>query len=152
MPPMPLKCDTICFKAPSYYLLQIDNLPNGSILIAGLNLNNPVSVQRNKDIIKIFLQGGGNPVADINREFIATQLSFGLAGGTASPSSFNVFWSPLRCSGLAFAPVTLTNGVTLSPDSLMDTLITQTQLAIRENRPADMSAIAQILALLNGRC
>jgi hypothetical protein len=40
----------------------------------------------------------------------------------------------------------------LSPDSLLDTLYMQAQLAIRQNRTADMIPIAQILALLNARC
>ena len=60
--------------------------------------------------------------------------------------------STLVLTFLIFTPVTLSNGVTLSRDSLMDTLFNQSILAIKENRTQDMSALAQILALLNGRC
>jgi hypothetical protein len=53
---------------------------------------------------------------------------------------------------LNFTQVTLSNGVTLDRDSLLDTLFMQSVLAIKENRTQDMVALAQILALLNGRC
>jgi hypothetical protein len=66
--------------------------------------------------------------------------------------AFNTYWSPLRCSGVFFAPVTLSNGVVLDPDSLLDTLYMQTQQAIRQNRFADFASLAQILTLLNRRC
>src|SRR5262249_24772434 len=46
--PMPIKCDTICFRSSTYFLLRLDFLPSGSILIGGVNLNNPVSILRNK--------------------------------------------------------------------------------------------------------
>ncbi|MCI0661087.1 MAG: hypothetical protein L0220_08435, partial [Acidobacteria bacterium] len=150
--PMPIKCDTICFRNSTYFLLRLDFLPNGSILIGGVNLNNPVSIQRSKDQIRIALQGGSGPLQRINQQFVATQMSLAFAGGTASPVVFNAFWSQLKCSGIQFQPVTLSNGVTLSPESLFDTLYMQAQLAIRQNRTADMIPIAQILALLNARC
>lgn len=149
---MPIKCDTICFRSPSTYLLRLNNLPNGSILIAGANFNNPVSIQRSKEIIRNALQGSGTPMADINREFVATQLSFASAGGVGSPVAFNTYWSPLRCSGVFFPAVTLSNGVVLNPDSLMDTLYMQAQQAIRQNRTADLAPIASILNLVNKRC
>jgi len=91
-------------------------------------------------------------MADINREFVATQLSFAFSGGVGSPVAFNTYWSPLRCSGVFFRPVTLSNGVMLNPDSLIDTLYMQAQLAIRQNRTQDLGPIAQILMLLNSRC
>lgn len=151
-PPMPMKCDTICFRSPSYYLLRLNYLPNGSILISGLNFNNPVSIQRSKEQIRIALQSQGTGMAEINREFVAMQLSLAFAGGGSSPVVFNTFWSPLRCSGITFAPVTLSNGITLTPDSLIDTLFMQTQQAIRENRTADMGKLSTIIKLLNTRC
>jgi len=149
---MPIKCDTICFRSSTYFLLRLDFLPSGSILIGGVNLNNPVSVLRNKDQIRLALQGGAGPLQKLNQQFVATQLSLANAGGTASPVVFNTFWSRLSCSGIDFQPVTLSNGVTLSPDSLLDTLVTQATLAIKQNRTVDMVAIANILALLNQRC
>lgn len=147
-----MKCDTICFRDPIYFQLRLNYLPGGSILIGGFNLNNPVSIQRSKDQIRNALMGGSGPLQQLNQQFVATQLSLAFNGGTASPVVFNTFWSPLKCSGVYFNPVTLSNGVTLAPDSLLDTLYQQSQLAIRENRTADMIPLAQILALLNSRC
>ena len=149
---MPMKCDTICFRTSTYFLLRLDYLPGGSILIGGANLNNPVSILKSKDLIRNALQGGAGPVQKLNQQYVATQLSLASAGGIGSPVVFNTFWSPLKCSGVHFDPVTLSNGVELSPDSLLDTLNTQAQLAIKQNRTADMLIIAQILSLLNGRC
>jgi hypothetical protein len=149
---MPIKCDTICYRPPSYLLLRLDYLPNGSILIGGVNLNNPVSIQRSKNQIRIALEGGSGPLQRINQQFVATQINFAYAGGTGSPVVFNTLWSRLRCNGIEFQPVTLSNGVTLSPDSLLDTLVQQAISAIKQNRTQDMIPIAQILALLNSRC
>jgi hypothetical protein len=153
MPPMPVKCDTVCYRSIQYYLTNgMNRLPNGAILIGGTNFNNPVSIQRNKELIMQVLQGGTGPLQMLNKQFVAMQLSLASAGGTGSPVVFNTFWSPIRCSGITFTPVTLSNGVSLSRDSLLDTLFMQAQLAIRENRTQDMVALANIIALLNGRC
>ena len=149
---MPFKCDTLCYRTPTYYLLNINSLPSGSILIGGVNNNALVSIQRSKDQIRLALQGGANPLQQLNQQFVTMQISFAATGGSRSPVVFNSFWSPLRCSGLEFTPVTLSNGVTLSPDSLLDTLYQQVFLAIKMNRTADMPALTQILSMLNGRC
>lgn len=151
-PPMPFKCDTLCYRTPTYYLLNINSLPSGSILIGGVNNNALVSIQRSKDQIRLALQGGSNPLQQLNQQFVTMQISFAATGGSRSPVVFNSFWSPLRCSGLEFTPVTLSNGVTLSPDSLLDTFYQQVFLAIKMNRTADMPALTQILSMLNGRC
>jgi hypothetical protein len=149
---MPIKCDTICFRSASEWLLRLNRLPNGSIIIMGFNFNNPVSIQRNVQAIQQALQSTATPMQRLNREFVALQLSLATAGGTGSPVVFNSFWSPLRCSGLNFPPVTLSNGYVFTPDTLLNDLVLQSQAAIRENRSADFQALANILALLNGRC
>lgn len=124
-------------------------MPSGAILVDGVNFDNPISIQRNRNIVVGALNG---TIGELNRQWVATQLSLAFYGGTASPVIFNVYWSPLRCSGLNFAPVTLSNGVTLSSDSLLDTLVMQVTLAIKENRSQDFSTLAAILAMLNERC
>jgi hypothetical protein len=63
-----------------------------------------------------------------------------------------VFWSPLRCSQAEFAPVTLSNGTVLSPESLLDTLQNETIDAIRDNRSQDFDKLASVWAQLNGNC
>jgi hypothetical protein len=86
----------------------------------------------------------------LNQEFVAAQLSLNAAGGSGSPVTYNVLWSMLSCYQINFATVTLSNGATLAPASMLADLFTQAQLAIQENRTADMSAIAAIFDLLNG--
>jgi len=149
---MPIKCDTVCFRSASDWLQRLNRLPNGAILIMGINFNNPISIQRNVQAIQQALQNGATPMQQLNREFVALQLSLASAGGTGSPVVFNAFWSPLRCSGLVFPPVTLSNGYVFTPDTLLNDLVLQSQAAIRDNRGADFQALANILALLNGRC
>lgn len=151
-PPMPIKCDTICFRSHLHFLNRIDNLPNGSILIGGVNVNAPINIQRNKEKVRQALFGGLSPLQQINQQFVATQISMILYGGTGAPAAFNTLWSSLRCSGITFPPVTLSNGVTIDPDSLVNTLFVETQNAIKQSRTADMIPLVQILALLNSRC
>ncbi|MEP7339276.1 MAG: SdrD B-like domain-containing protein, partial [Acidobacteriota bacterium] len=149
---VPTKCDTICWRPTQYFITYIRNLPGGTVLIYGVNANNPVGNQSSNNAVRQALYGGQSVTQRFNKEYVTGQLSISSAGGSGSPVTFNTFWSPLSCSGIAFAPVTLSNGVTLSPSSLLDTLVTQSNLAIRENRTQDMGALASIWALLNGRC
>lgn len=144
-----VKCDTICWRATQFFITNIRYLPGGAILIPGVNANNPSGIQQSTDAIRSALQ---SPAGSIKREYVTAQLSMAYSGGTGSPVVFNAFWSALSCSGISFNPVTLSNGVTLTSSSLLDTLVTQTNLAIKENRSSDAAALAGIWALLNGRC
>ncbi len=146
------KCDTICWRPTQFFITNIRYLPGGAVLIAGVNANNPIGIQQGTDAIKIALQGGAGQMQKLNKEYVTVQLSLAYSGGSGSPVVFNTFWSALSCSGVAFAPVTLSNGVTLAPSSLLDTLVTQTNLAIKQNRLNDMGALADIWKLFNGRC
>ena len=146
------KCDTICFRSPQYYLLNLESLPRGSVLIGGANNNQPTS---NRSQIALALKGtatgfGLTPSQRLNQEFVAAQLSIIAAGGDGSPVAFNVFWSMLSCYNLNFASTTLSNGFVLSPASMLNDLFEQAQLAIRQNRPADFDKLAAIFDLLNG--
>ncbi|MBS1788129.1 MAG: HYR domain-containing protein [Acidobacteria bacterium] len=148
------KCDTICFRSPQYYLLNLGSLPRGSVLIGGVNNNQPVSTG-NRTQIALALRGnatgfGLTPLQRLNQEFVAAQLSVIAAGGDGSPVAFNAFWSMLSCYNLNFASVMLSNGVVLSPASMLNDLFEQTQLAIRQNRTADFDKLTAILDMLNG--
>ncbi len=146
------KCDTICWRTTQFFLTNISHLPGGTVLIYGVNANNPVGNQSAANAIRQALNGGAAATQRFNKEYVTGQLSISYAGGSGSPVTFNTYWSPLTCSGIAFGPVTLSNGVTLSSTSLLDTLVTQSNLAVRENRQQDLGALADIWALLNGRC
>lgn len=106
----------------------------------------------NTNAIRLLLQGGMSATQRLNSAFVTAQMSMNAAGGPSSAVVFNVFWSPLRCSGVSFAPVTLSNGVTFTIESLLDTLMNETVGAIRDNRQQDYDALAGIWSALNGRC
>ena len=146
------KCDTICWRSTQFFITNIRHLPGGTVLISGVNANNPIGIQQGNASVRIALQGGSSPMQRLNKEYVTAQLSLAYSGGSGSPVVFNTFWSALSCSRISFAPVTLSNGVTLSSNSLLDTLVNQTNLAIRENRLNDMGLLADIWALLNGTC
>ena len=154
MPPKSAKCDTICFRSPQHYLLNLNNLPPGRVLIGGVNNNQPVG-SNSTQTIGLALRGStGNlpltPLQRLNQEFVAAQLNVNAAGGAGSPVTYNAFWSMLSCYRINFAAVTLSNGATLDPNSMLNDLFQQTQLAIQQNRTADMNALAAIFDLLNG--
>jgi hypothetical protein len=146
------KCDTICWRSTQHFLNNFRHLPGGAILIPGVNFNNPVSIQGNLNAVRIALQGGFSPMQKLSKEFVTAQLSLAGAGGTASPVVFNTYWSPLRCSGVRFNEITLSTGFKLTQESLLNDLVDQTTLAIKNNRSQDYAALAGIWALLNGRC
>lgn len=143
------KCQSLCFRAPQYFALNFSRLPEGVVVIGGINFNIPISAS-NVAAIRLALAGGASPLQRLNREFLAAQLSLELAGGHSSPSVFTALWSLLSCSGLSFAPATLSNGFTLTPNSMLNDLFEQTRLAIRDNRAADMLVLANLFAQING--
>ena len=149
---MASKCDTLCYRSPQYYLLRLESLPTGPILIGGVNGNALISAKRNRDQVRLALIGGETAMKKLNRQFVTMQLSFAATGGARSPIVFNSFWSPLRCSGLNFTAFTLSNGVRISPDTLMDTLYIEVFNTTKMNRTADMLPLANLLATLNGKC
>jgi hypothetical protein len=141
-------CQTICFQSPQYYLLNMSRLPSGSIIIGGVNFNQPVSIQSYLAETKRALQGGRSALAQLNAEFVAAQMSLiAAAGPFGSPA---VMSGVLRCYGLSFGAVQLTNGFTLSVNTTLGEMLAQAQLAIKENRDADMLELARIFDLING--
>ncbi len=146
------KCDTLCWRTTQHWISNFRYLPGGTVLISGVNANNPVGIQQNLPAVRQALQGGSSAMQRINKEYVTAQLSMAASGGSGSPVVFNAFWSVLSCSNVSFAPVTLSNGVTLAPSSLLDTLNTQSVLAIKQNRHADMFLLADIWTAVNGQC
>jgi len=152
------KCDTICFKTPSNCELLLDCcLPNGAILIGGLNFNNPINVKTNVAAIKKALHPclvnncTLSPLQQLNQQFVAAQLSLLSAGGSAV--TINVLWGTISCYGGAlktFTPITLSDGTVIGPNTMLKVLFMAAETAIRQNRTQDMVAIANIFKLLLG--
>lgn len=150
-----VKCHTICFRSPQFYLLNLNNLPRGEVLIGGVNSNVEVSTN-NIGAIRLALQGNAlgfgtlTPLQQLNQEFVAAQLSLEFAGGDGSPVAFDALWSPLHAYGLNLGPIPLSNGFTFTRDSMLKDVFMQARSAIFEDRKPDMVLIANLLDLLNG--
>jgi hypothetical protein len=138
------KCDFPLFYSPAYFLNPLHPMPGGAVFIGGVNYNAPVSTH-NADAMKFALNGGGlfatNPLQQLNREYVAAQLSLAMAGGDGSPAAYNSLWSPLRCLG-PIGPVQLGNGFLFDSNSMLKDLFIQTRLAILQNRAADYGILA----------
>lgn len=143
------ECSAICFRSPLYFLLNLDRLPNGAVLIGGVNFNRPISTT-NIRAIEIALRGGTAPLQQLNQEFVAAQLNVLNAGGDGSPQVFSAMEGKLRCYNLAFDPVTLSNGFTITVGTKLKDLFQQTKFCILDNRTQDMLALAKLFDLLNG--
>ncbi len=148
-------CNLVCFLSPQYYLLNLDRLPPGSVVIGGYNGNSPVSTANLKVVADGLrdieaLTGAATPRQQFNQEFVAAQLNLLAAGSPSSPSVILALKSKLSCYALNFPAVTLSNGVTISSSSTLGDLFTQGQTAIRSNRAVDLQALTRIFDLLNG--
>lgn len=142
-----LNCQTTCMQSSSYYVININRLPVGDVIIGGVNFNNPVSIQNNLIDVRRALRGGTGPMQLLNQQYVATQISLAAVNGSSISGVFN---SPLACYGLTFEPVQLSSGVVLTRTTMLRDILNQARLSIGENRTDDMLKIATILALLNG--
>ncbi|QQS48372.1 MAG: hypothetical protein IPM66_06965 [Acidobacteriota bacterium] len=142
-------CNAICFRSPRYFLLNVNRLPHGTVLIGGVNYNRPVSTTNTRAMI-LALRGGHTPLQQLNHEFVAAQLNGLLAGGAGSPKYFYAMEGRLSCYNLQFDPITLDNGFILSPETKLKELYEQARFSILQSRPADQIRIAGIFDLLNG--
>ncbi len=141
-------CQKICLRSALYYSLNPGEFPFGSVLIGGVNSNNPIPIGPNNEDVQRALNGGESPLQKLNRQFVALQLSLLNAGTQAnSPAVLN---SQLRCYDVVFDPLQLSNGFKLSRYSLFGDLLNQTRMAITENRVEDFTRLATVLGLLNG--
>ncbi len=150
----PLKCDTFCWHSPQWWLLNPRRIPQGNVLISGVNGNQSVSTD-NRDVIHQVLQGnptgfGLTPMQRFNQEYLTAQLNLLAAGGGGSVVNANVQWANLSCYNISFAPVPLSNGAVLSSASMVKDLFMQAQFAVMQNRTADFAALATLLDRFNG--
>jgi len=115
-------------------------------LIGNYNANQPVNIQTNLPKIKDVLQGGDTPLQQLNKEFVAIQMSILLAGS----SSTGGLQSSPSCYGVQFAPVLLSNGATLTSNSTTNDILSEVRKSFYDQRAVDFSPLAAILALMNG--
>ncbi|MEP7272110.1 MAG: hypothetical protein ABI882_11445 [Acidobacteriota bacterium] len=152
-PPGPLpECTTLCFSSPDYYLSRVGNLPRGTVLVRGANLNQAVSTTSTLQM-KLALDKGNTPNDRFNRQFVAAQLSLLAAPGAAQ----GTLQSRLECYGLNFAPLLLDSGVTLTPKATLDSVMNEARRVARTGSSHDISLLTSILDIINddglhGRC
>ncbi len=145
-PVVALSCQTTCMQSANYYVININRLPQGYVIIPGVNFNNPVNIQSSLTDVRRVLRGGTEPMQVLGREYLATQISLAAVNTGILTGVMN---SPILCYGVNFAPITV-NGLTVSRTTLLRDLLVQTRLAIIENRTDDMVKLAGVLAMING--
>ncbi len=146
----------VCLRATSYFVVNYKRLrffPR-DILISGVNLNHPVEVTNSSTILAALRNPSSAALADFNRQYVTSQLSLALI---PMPSVISGVKSSIGCYGVDFEPVTLSTGATISTDTTVEALFSQCDVVAinpptSEERDADMRALAQILAKLNGTC
>lgn len=146
----------VCLRATSYFVVNYKRLrfwPR-DILISGVNLNHPVEVTNSSTILAALRNPSSAALADFNRQYVTSQLSLALI---PMPSVISGVKSSIGCYGVDFEPVTLSTGATITLDTTIEALFSQCDVVAinpptSEERDADMRALAQILAKLNGTC
>lgn len=143
-------CASVCLRAAEYYLTT-NRLPSGTVLIYGVNGNNPVSTSN--WAVRVALRGnaglgGLTAIQRFNQQYVAFQLNL-LAkhfGGELT----SVLQTTPACYGLNFSPTGLSNGATLRTDTTLGVILAAAQQAAREHRANDLNLITSVLHLLNG--
>ncbi len=146
----------VCLRATSYFVVNYKRIrffPR-DILISGVNLNHPVEVTSSNTILAALRNPSSAPLAEFNRQYVTSQLSMAMV---PLPSVYSMVKSSLACYGIEFESFKLTNEVEITPETSLEALFTQCDLTAidppgSEKRDADMQALSQILAKLNGTC
>ncbi|HMZ21935.1 MAG TPA: hypothetical protein PLD20_28640, partial [Blastocatellia bacterium] len=158
-PPQVIKCSTICFYSPGFFLLNPGRMPTGgAVLVPGFNVNTPLSVGNNFSIINGVLQGNGlyggtmTPAQRFAQQYVTAQMNL-INGSGGGGIEADVLWAGLSCYGLDFTPITLSNGTTLSPESMLKDLFMQARFAAtnQARTDADLNALSNLFARLNGQ-
>ncbi len=144
----PTCSQTICFRSAAYFSLNFGTpeIPKGTVLIGGINLNNPVASTDPR--VKQALDG---QLGAFNREFVAAQLNILNASGLGAANVVTALASELSCYGLQFGLVTLSNGAILTPQSSLSDLISDaTFVAKGGGASRDNCIVTRLLGALNG--
>lgn len=139
---------TICFHSANYFSLNwgTNNIPTGSLLIGGVNFGNPVNSRDSR--VKQALDG---QFGQLNRQYVAAQLSVLGASGLGAANIATALQSQLRCYGLDFDPVTLTGASPFTTETSLLDLFLYTNGAVRSGGSGrDLCVLTKLLAALNG--
>ena len=98
--------------------------------------------------MRLALDGGASAEDQFNRQFVAAQLNLLAAPGQDAEA----LRSKLSCYGVNFAPVTLTQGATITPNVTLGTLMELARSTARGGSSSDLMALANLFAQFNGNC
>ncbi|MGH9938906.1 MAG: immunoglobulin domain-containing protein [Blastocatellia bacterium] len=139
---------TICFRSAAFFSLNSGTplIPNGSVIIGGVNSNSPIpsTDPRVKEALD-------EQVGTFNREFVAAQLNLLVANELGAGNVATALASNLSCYGLQFSSVTLSDGRGLSPQSpLSDLIAGATSVAKETGTDRDKCLLIRLFIALNG--
>jgi len=139
---------TICFRSAAFFSLNSGTplIPNGSVIIGGVNSNSPIP---STDLrVKEALD---EQIGTFNREFVAAQLNLLVANELGAADLATALASHLNCYGLQFSSVTLSSGLVLSPQSPLSDLISgATSVAKETGTDRDKCILIRLFIALNG--
>jgi len=92
--------------------------------------------------MRLALDGGASAEDQFNRQFVAAQLSLLAAPGQDQPA----LGSKLSCYGINFAPVALSQGATITPNTTLGILRDLARSAASSSSGADLTALANLFA------
>ena len=131
-------------RSPQYYALNLNRLPQGSVKVAGNGNNTRVSTDDTARM-SMLLDGGASRLHQLNRQYVAAQLSLLAAG--SNPTALG---SNLVCYKLNFQPTQISTGVFLNPEMTVGELFDQVQKAGRSGNVIDQRLLINVLEQLNG--
>ncbi len=138
---------TICFRSAAYFSLNFGTnaIPRGSVLIGGVNLNNPVASTDTR--VRLALNGA---FGVLNREYVTAQLNVLGASGLGAADVASALASQLRCYGLDFSRVMVTNAEFTTETTLFN-LLNYTNSAVQGGASSrDTCVLIKLLNALNG--
>lgn len=140
-------CKPICWSSAGYWERNPGKWPGGLIYVGGVNGNSPIPVIGNVTTINDALHGGSSPLQQLNQQYVAWQFNFGRAQSSANAAKES---TPQNAYNLTFAAVTLSNGVTISPNSPLGLIESETRAALSNNRTVDYVPLANLMLMFNG--
>jgi len=141
----PAACNSLaCLRAPQYYALNLDRLPQGTVQVSGNGLNAQVSTG-DRARMQLLLQGGNTAQQQFNQQFVALQLN-----SLSAPGFVGALKSPLSCYRINFEPAWLDNGVTLSPELTLGEVFELARRVARAGSTGDRRRLGNLLHWLNG--
>ena len=152
-------CRTLCFESPSKWVAQLKTMKlQGLIVIGGSQFMVDISTPRGKTIARnAMTNDSDNPLAKLNKQYVAAQLSVLFAGGSVSPNVLGALSSSLNCyklferTGLDISGIALSTGVTITPRTQLRVLFEQGRIAATSTSTStEVAKDREMLAILFG--